>query len=338
MLKRWTKLVQGLRIRQRIREQYGVQGDATLGSRNVESGSAGTRDNDERGQEEEDEGGTHPVPAGGFLTGVEDVVQPYSLPRPTHVVFSSPPRSPGPHSRASPAPADPASPASPLAEVVGKDDSDDEDEELLLSTKDLEVDAGAAGASHRQYPRRIPKSMAALAAEVAQAEAATAPQLSEEDVASASTSAPPHDTPARPAPSKSKSKATTKATKTSARTPGAQSRRKRARDDDEGDASGSVSDSEQTGSDGERRDRDVLGMDMDVDVDGPRPRAAKRSRKQTQGRSSVLRADADTDPTVEAGVQVPRSDRVLRTRKGKSAEQLAREREQELAVKRALAG
>jgi len=332
--------VQGLRIRQRIREQYGVQGDATLGSRNVESGSAGTRDNDERGQEEEDEGGTHPVAGGGFLTGVEDVVQPYSLPRPTHVVFSSPPRSPSPHSRASPAPADPASPASTLAEVVGNDDSDDEDEELLLSTKDLEVDAGAAGASHRQHPRRIPKSMAALAAEVAQAEAAATPQLSEEDVASASASAsaPPHDTPARPAPSKSKSKANARATTTSARTPKAQSRRKRARDDDEGDASGSVSDSEQTGSDGERRDRGVLGMDMDVDVDGPRPRAAKRARKQTQGRASVLRADADTDPTVEAGVQVPRSDRVLRTRKGKSAEQLTREREKELAVKRALVG
>ena len=328
--------MQGLRIRQRIREQYGVQGDATLGSRNVESGSAGTRDNDERGQEEEDEGGTHPVAGGGFLTGVEDVVQPYSLPRPTHVVFSSPPRSPSPHSRASPAPADPASPASTLAEVVGNDDSDDEDEELLLSTKDLEVDAGAAGASHRQHPRRIPKSMAALAAEVAQAEAAATPQLSEEDVASASVSAPPHDTPARPAPSKSKSNANARATKTSARTPKAQSRRKRARDDDdEGDASGSVSDSEQTGSDGERRDREV---GMDVDVDGPRPRAAKRARKQTQGRSSVLRADAETDTTVEAGVQVPRSDRVLRTRKGKSGEQLAREREQELAVKRALAG
>ena len=326
--------MQGLRIRQRIHEQYGAQGDATPGSRNVESSSAGARDNDEQGQEEDDESRAQPVMAGGFLTGVEDVVQHYSLPRPTHVVFSSPPRSPSPNSRVSSAPANPASPTSPLAEVVGNDDSD-EDEELLLSTKDLEVDAGAAGASHRPHTRRIPKSMAALAAEVAQAEAAATPQLSEEDAASAAV--PPHDTPARHTPSKSKSKAHASATKTSARTPKAQSRRKRARDDDEADTSGSVSDSEQTGSDGGRRDRDV-GMDMDVDVDGPRPRAAKRARKQTQGHSSVLRADADTDTAVEAAVQVPRSDRVLRARRGKSASQLAREREQEFAVKRALAG
>lgn len=322
--------MQGLRIRQRVREQYGAQG-----SRNVESSSSGARDHDEQGQEDE-EGGARPAVGGGFLTGVEDVVQPYSLPRPTHVVFSSPPRSPDPNSRSSPAPADPASPTSPLAEVVWNDDSDNEDEELLLSTNDLEVDAGAAGTSHRQHPRRIPKSMAALAAEVAQAEAAAAPQQSEEDAASASApaSAHAHDTPARRAPSKSKSKAKVRAraTKTGAGTPKAQSqsRRKRPRED-EADTSRSVSDSEAegTGSDGERRDHDV-----DVDVDGPRLRAAKRPRKQTQSRSSVLRVDADTDNAV---VQVPRSDRVLRTRKGKSEEQLAREREQELAVKRALA-
>ena len=338
VLKRWTKLVQGLRIRQRMREEYGAQGNATLGSRNVESSSAGAHDNDERGQEKDDEGGAQPVVTGGFLTGVEDVVQHYSLPRPTHVVFSSPPRTSSPNSRASPAQADPASPTSPLADV-GNDDSDNEDEELLLSTEHLEVDAGVAGASHRQHPRRIPKSMAALAAEVAQAEAAAALQLSEEVAASASASAsatvPPRNTPAHRAPSKSKSKANTRATRTSARTPKAQSRRKRGRDD-EADTSGSVSDWEGTDSDGERRDRDA---DMNVDVDGPRPRPAKRARKQTQGRSSVFRAvDADTDIVVEAAVQVPRSDRVLRTRKGKSAEQLARERGQELAVKRALAG
>jgi xeroderma pigmentosum group C-complementing protein len=327
--------VQGLRIRQRVREQYGAQGGVTLIA-------AGAGDNGEQGKEEDDEGGAQPIVAGGFLTGVEDVVQPYSLPRPTHVVFSSPPRSPSPSSRASSAPAVPASLTSPLAEVVGNDDSDNEDEGALLSTKDLEVNAGAVSASHRQHPRQIPKSMAALAAEVAQAEAAAAAaaQLREEDAASASASTsaavPPHDTPARRASSRSKSKPDTRATKTNARTPKAQRRRKRARDDEAANASGSVSEWEGTGSDGERRDRD-MDMDVNVDMDGSRPRAAKRARKQTQGRSSVHRADADADTDI-AGVQVPRSDRVLRTRKGKSAEQHAREREQELAVKRALAG
>jgi len=42
----------------------------------------------------DDEVGVQPATVGGFITGVEDVVQAYSLPRPTHIVFSSPPRSP----------------------------------------------------------------------------------------------------------------------------------------------------------------------------------------------------------------------------------------------------
>ncbi|KAH9013188.1 hypothetical protein EDB83DRAFT_2576942, partial [Lactarius deliciosus] len=70
VLKRWSKLVRGLRIRQRMREQYGTATSSDLASRR----------NGDEGGDNQDEGG-----GGGFLTSVGDVVQPYSLPRPTHV-------------------------------------------------------------------------------------------------------------------------------------------------------------------------------------------------------------------------------------------------------------
>ncbi|KAI9443725.1 hypothetical protein F5148DRAFT_784537 [Russula earlei] len=100
VLKRWTKLVQGLRIRQRMREQYGnsqdVRGRGIRDEGDVRSSLAAAGN-------EDGEGETRAAYAGGFLTGVEDVVQPYSLPRPMHAVFSSPPRSPNSAGRASPA-------------------------------------------------------------------------------------------------------------------------------------------------------------------------------------------------------------------------------------------
>ena len=85
--------MQGLRIRQRMREQYGgdTKVSGTLGVGDVGSSPAvasGYGDHDGC----DDEGGVEPATAGGFLTGVEDVIQPYSLLQPTHVVFSSPPR------------------------------------------------------------------------------------------------------------------------------------------------------------------------------------------------------------------------------------------------------
>lgn len=336
VLKRWTKLVQGLRIRQRMREEYGAQGDGPLGLRNVGSNSTAARGDDDEG----DEDGTQLATAGGFLTGVEDVVQPYSLPRPTHAVFTSPPRSPGPSGRASPAPVGPASPASPLVDATRYDD-DVVEEPRLPTEDDLDVDTGDAGASSCQHPRRrMPKSMAALAAEVAQAQALA----NEEDSASASASAtvpvPPDRTVARRAASKPKLMSKTRAKKPNTRAGAtkAQGRRKQGRGrDDEADASGSGSDLEDTASDGERPDRDLdmeMDVDEDVDVDRARSRVAKRAGKQRQGRSNLRDADAGAD----RAVQVPRSDRVLRARKGKSGEELARERELERAVKRAGAG
>lgn len=330
VLKRWTKLVQGLRIRQRMREEYGAQGAGTPSLRDAGSSSAVARgDGDEGGDEDGTQLAT--ATAGGFLTSVEDVIQPYSLPRPAHAVFSSPPRSPIPSGRASPAPVGPASPASPFADAAWyNDDDEDEEEDVVeeprLPTEDLDVDTGA---SSRQHPRRrMPKSMAALAAEVA---ALANAAVNEEDAASASATVPapvlPDRTVARRAVSRPKSMSKTRATKPNTRAgtgtgrtkAQAQGRRKRGWGrgrGDEADASGSGFDLEDTASDGERPDRDVdMGMGMDVDAD-----------------AGGAGAGAD------GAVRVPRSDRVLRARKGKSAEQVARERERELAVKRALAG
>ncbi|KAH9841395.1 Rad4-domain-containing protein [Rhodofomes roseus] len=66
VIKRWTKLIHGLRIRQRLQEQYA---DADR----RESSPVGAADEDVQ-------------PQGGFLTGADDVVQPYTLPRNLHEV------------------------------------------------------------------------------------------------------------------------------------------------------------------------------------------------------------------------------------------------------------
>ncbi|KAH9947442.1 Rad4-domain-containing protein [Amylocystis lapponica] len=67
VIKRWIKLVHGLRIRQRLQEQYADRG-------HQESSIA-------------DEPGEDAQPQGGFLTGADDVVQPYTLPRNFHEVL-----------------------------------------------------------------------------------------------------------------------------------------------------------------------------------------------------------------------------------------------------------
>jgi xeroderma pigmentosum group C-complementing protein len=312
VLKRWTKLIQGLRIRQRMREQYGSSAGAhrnkTPSGSDIKSSTSTAKDNDE------DKGETQPATVGGFLSGVEDVVQPYSLPQPLHAVFSSPPPSPNPSERASPisltAPPVPASPTTrgnPLPSDDGGEDGVQAPHPFLSDEDpDLDTDNPDAAGGNQHVRRMMPKSMAALAAEAAQAQAAAnvaTPQMSEVEASSGSA-------PLRATRSMPKRK-----TETKPRTPEETSRKKRARvrndDDDMSRGSGS-----------------------DPDPDEGRSTVTKRPRQQRQRRR--LRGDAD--PSADETDLVPRSDRVLRTRKGKSPEQLAREHQQELAVKRALAG
>ncbi|KAI0648178.1 hypothetical protein C8Q79DRAFT_905740 [Trametes meyenii] len=66
VIKRWTKLVQGLRIRQRLLEQYA---DRATANADADAGPDGST---------KDAGAAEEV---RFLTGVDDVVLPYTLPR-----------------------------------------------------------------------------------------------------------------------------------------------------------------------------------------------------------------------------------------------------------------
>lgn len=368
VLKRWTKLVHGLRIRQRMREQYGggTQGSGPSGLGDISASPAVASGND--GHDDEVE--IQPATAGGFLTGVEDVVRHYSLPRPVHVVFSSPPRSPNTSSRASPLPA----PTMPGALFALVDDEAGEERAQAPSpfsvevVEDSEADemSGLEDAQSQQRVRRVPKSMAALAAEAAEAEARQQADVGEQVTSTTplrisrtathaalrtGTKIGTRETETRSGTgtksrtrtgteteikteTKSRSKTGARARKARAKenekttTAGTTPSRKRARtqDDDDGDndgesASGRVGSA--SGSDGGER---VSGSG--------RPRVAKRARKHRQG----SRADGDVDGDEEGLVPVPASDRVLRTRKGKSSALLAQEREQELAVQRALAG
>ncbi|KAF8467598.1 Rad4-domain-containing protein [Russula ochroleuca] len=349
VLNRWTKLVHGLRIRQRMREQYGggAHGSGTSGLGDVGASSAVARGNDHDHDSHDDEVEVQPATVGGFLTGVEDVVRPYSLPRPVHVVFSSPPRSPNTSGRASPSPAlaGPGTLLAPVDDDAGEERSQAPSPFPVEDVEDLETDtmSGLEEGAQSQRVRRIPKSMAALAAEAAEAEArhatavdvAGAPQICGKGEEAASTTplrisrTATHATGTRTKTetgTKSRTRTETKSetgTKSRTRTEtetetetksrsktGARAKakamttssRKRARTRDNGEsASGCV----ESGSDG--------------GGSTGRPRVAKRARKHRQ-------------------VPVPSSDRVLRTRKGKSPALLAQEREQELAVQRALVG
>src|SRR5260370_8114151 len=72
----------------------GTHGSGTPGLGDVGLIPAAASGNDDGHHGHDVESGVQPASAGGFFTGVEDGVQPYSLPRPTPVIFSAPPRPP----------------------------------------------------------------------------------------------------------------------------------------------------------------------------------------------------------------------------------------------------
>ncbi|KAG5646006.1 hypothetical protein DXG03_004608 [Asterophora parasitica] len=78
VIKQWTRLVQGLRIRQRLQEQYATKPDEVQGS------PAGTNDQLVPGSSKDIVVTmSHPGvgAGGGFLIGADDVVQPFHLPK-----------------------------------------------------------------------------------------------------------------------------------------------------------------------------------------------------------------------------------------------------------------
>ncbi|KAI9058217.1 Rad4-domain-containing protein [Trametes sanguinea] len=80
VIKRWTKLIQGLRIRQRLQKQYADRAGTPVENKNKDS------DGPHVPPEEEPEKHAAAAGGGGFLTGVDDVVQPYRLPRNLHEI------------------------------------------------------------------------------------------------------------------------------------------------------------------------------------------------------------------------------------------------------------
>jgi xeroderma pigmentosum group C-complementing protein len=354
-----------------MHEQYGggTHGSGTPGLGNVGLSPAAASGNDDGYDGHDDEGGVQPATVGGFLTGVEDVVQPYSLPRPTHVVFSSPPRSPNSNGHSPPpARAGPGTLASSsFTAAATEDDGEERDQQapqsfLVEDVEELEtvnmsgLELEGAQNQSTQRVRRMPKSMAALAAEAeAQANATAAdaslvavtPHKSEgEEAGSTPTQGrriirPTTTTRATPrtrANTESKSKSTltkrtgtrararakSKSTTTATATTGTPSRkRERTQDDDDSDDDDKMASGDAglgSESDSEAEEHVSSGRETG--------RVAKRARKHRQG--------SLTDANGDLLISIPPSDRVLRTRKGKSLALLAQEREQELALERAL--
>jgi xeroderma pigmentosum group C-complementing protein len=341
VLNRWTKLVQGLRIRQRIREQYGggTHGSGTLGVGDVDPSPAAAGGDGDDHDGHDDEGGVQPATVGGFITGVEDVVQRYSLPRPTHVAFASPPRSPNPNVSPPPPAIDGSETPTPSSSCFpsAANDNDEAGEKHgqqvsptfpIEDVEELEMDnMSGLELESTQRVRPMPKSMAALAAEAdAQAQAATdidvavtPPRTSERVEAAPSVASRSLRSATRARPrikAKSKSKAT-------AGTPSRSSRsrkRRRTQDDDDDDDDEVVPAS---GASGLRWGSEFGsdGGEEHVGSGGGMPRAAKRARKDRRRGSRGSPSDANANGGLL--VPVPPSDRVLRTRKGKSPARLA---------------
>ncbi|KAI0301205.1 hypothetical protein B0F90DRAFT_1628752 [Multifurca ochricompacta] len=316
VINRWTKLVQGLRIRQRIREQYGGGGSNTLGK----ADDGNDNDNDDEGVH--GDGGAQSA-GGGFITSVEDVVQPYNLPRPIHVVFSSPPRSPAPlPSRSDPDnrthTPEPMLLADPTPNLLLNDDDSDQCEGVV-------EDADRAGGSNSstttgssRKKKGMPKSMAELAAEAAAA--------AETDLPTTSSSP---SIAAADANLIQEAVALTTVVITSGSTQrrlGQQQQQQQPK-------------SKKSKKSGSRRPRtsQIRVVNGRAHVKRARKQRHEDKGEDDPGASASASASASVKGVVAVTVAVPASDRVLRARKDKSTEQLAREREHELAVKRAIA-
>ncbi|TFY83199.1 hypothetical protein EWM64_g818 [Hericium alpestre] len=83
--KRWIRLVHGLRLRKRLQEQYADEGQGLSGASHQKDSKKATDAADQLPEDED----AH-IQTGGFLTGADDVVQPYSLPKTQHPVLDTP--------------------------------------------------------------------------------------------------------------------------------------------------------------------------------------------------------------------------------------------------------
>jgi len=133
VLKRWTRLIHGLRIRDRLKKQYAGGGaSASPSKQNVEG--------DEMERKEEEQGREAFFEPGGYLTAVDDIIKPFTLPKYQHAAFQS--AGPSRRSSAEPpnagedhneGPATPNGAVSLTMETIGDEDADQEMEKVQVS-------------------------------------------------------------------------------------------------------------------------------------------------------------------------------------------------------------
>ncbi|PIL22401.1 hypothetical protein GSI_15089 [Ganoderma sinense ZZ0214-1] len=335
VLKRWTKLVQGLRIRQRLIEQYADRNVPTAGASSSTSGTAKAdghaRDSGAVDNQPADEAqGSQELIAGGFLVGVDDVVQPYALPRNLHEIIEH--ASTGHTALGELQTTNPGILTAPVADAAEEQDADDVDvseqgrEPLSLLDVDDKLEVEGSGSEDDDDAMeevvvdapplaRTPKTMQELAEEAARRNGDANHRADDEE--ELVIAAPPLATGEKAAANGRKTSASRSRTKSGTSTP---------RPNTRGKSKASAASTSKA--------------------------APRRTRKRT--RSQVEHSDSDREE--EGGgeanppgstVKKPRtraapppaepSTRVLRTRKPKDADKVREEKEMEAAYRRAIA-
>ena len=312
-LKQWTRLIHGLRVRQRLQAQYAHAPAQPAGAEDGAPPQADesaadkvrifphsappmsmltqpTQDHEERVEA-----------AGGFLAGADRVVHAFRLPRNTHPVL------PPPRGVPAPAPID-----AHRAEELEETDSDADAPALALETYDLDamdVDATVLAPMHpltQALLDAVPKTMAEMAAEAA----ATTPATDGGDDAGVEEIAITLATPQR-------------ASGTS--TPARRTRRKRAR---------------RTGGRGDS-DADAQTSEDEDGEEYDEPSPAPSANKRTRGRVAATAPDVGNSTRSQAKRKTPTTTptptRTLRPRAAKTAGQRAAEAQREAAYRAAVA-
>ncbi|KAK7690126.1 hypothetical protein QCA50_006775 [Cerrena zonata] len=286
VIKRWTRLIQGLRIRDRLLREYG--------DRQPTSSVNDVKIDEVQPEHELEE---NVIAPGGFLTSADDVVQAYTLPRSVYAAPRSPTslHTPNQAEEAVNRLDDSQDQPDPL-EIIPDSEGEDDLQEIDIPTEVPEP----------VITNGVPKTMRELA-EAAEREQADKSSDDEVEIIAmpsiaqrAIDKANGKNTPSSRGRSRKGTSTPTASTSSPKKTPkGRTSARTRKRPREEVDSEGQPSDEEQRVHTPSKR---------------PRSRAA---------------------PTTPVGVE--KSDRVLRSRRGKSETKLAEEKEMEKAYRRAIA-
>lgn len=360
VLKQWTRLIHGLRIRQRLQDQYASkQYEPRVASHKP---TAGTHSEavSEREDAPHDVGTSLPAgrdvdadsshaalqddepsdAAGGFLAGADKVVQAFHLPRNTHVVL--PPS--GPPSRA-------------LSHAPGTDAQEAEEDESEgdapdFNTYDLEdmdvdvpmEDVGADPSRPSPAPydvHVVPKTLQQMAEEADMARMkAVAPDPEEEEI-TVTVHGP--TTGPEPSPLKntlSSSNTSTPNTRASANTnASSRSTRSSARAaavKGKGESKAKAK-SKTTVRRGKRARKASDDNDEDEDEVTPSSASASEAESSTQHEDTLKRKRAAATSNGRAEAPPTATTRTLRPRAAKSASQLEEERQREAAYRKAVA-